>query len=871
MDLVGVTDPGTAGEVLRSRLRHALAGRAKPARAPEFPSPTTTLVEVPQPDDNGTPQLEPDPRHAAQPVPSRELGRTRRTPATPPPYPPAGSAPRLRREAIALLHVPGPRFGWGMAEPLNARDLQARIWANVTHLTDTGAPQPDLILVTGDLMESGRRRERDEALAFLTGLRVLLGLEPDRLLIVPGGHDVSKIACQSYFLRCEANDEEPQQPYFPKLEHYAELFSDLYQGLEGPLFDIAQPWTLFAVPELRVAVAGLNSTMALTHRPEDNYGWIGDAQAAWFAKRLRHFEKRGWLRVGFLRHDPDPGGRPVGADPALLRDAGTLDRLLGPRLSMLLHGPGPGGATVSFLASGLPVVPATAPGQEEIIQVTPDGLWRFSAYGAAGEKPVHLACAWRAAEGTFPPATARELDSGNDEPGLALEPVALEPVAPKPSADPQNLLLDRIEEVCKARHERVTIRRVETEPPHLLLTRREVDFNPQWRVGAHVGELSREIVEGFLHYEPGPGSELVYQGPAPAPELREEALRRGVRVRSFTEFQGLVDLSGYLNRQAAQLYIDPLYLPALYVPQRFHELGAGDHVIREDLAEELVRLATSDYPRFLLVLGNAGRGKTFLLREVTRRIAETAPHLIPILIELRALDKTHTVRGLVAAHLANHGEGLPNLTAFDYMLREGRIILLFDGFDELVTRITYDRAAEHLHTLLEAAQDRAKIIVASRTEHFRSDAQVFTTLGERVGLMPHRRIIAVEGFTPTEIHRYLLNRYGGDQQRADARWNMIKNIQNLLELSENPRMLSFIAALDADRLRAVTDVQHTISAAGLYQKILEWWLSLEVERATAGLGATVALRLEDLWQAVTTLALRLWESVVATSGSRSSL
>ncbi|MGH3926975.1 MAG: NACHT domain-containing protein, partial [Pseudonocardiaceae bacterium] len=293
-----------------------------------------------------------------------------------------------------------------------------------------------------------------------------------------------------------------------------------------------------------------------------------------------------------------------------------------------------------------------------------------------------------------------------------------------------------------------------------------------------------------------------------------------------------------------------------YVPQRFRELGHYDQAIRDGLADELVRLVTSDYPRFLLVLGNAGRGKTFLLREVTRRIAETAPHLIPILIELRALDKTHTVHGLVAAHLANHGEGLSNLRAFDYLLREGRIVLLFDGFDELVTRITYDRAAEHLHTLLEAAQDRAKVIVASRTEHFKSDAQVFTTLGERVGLMPHRRILAVESFTSTEIRRYLVNRYDGDQRAADARLNMIGSIPNLLDLSQNPRMLSFIADLDSDRLRAVADARHTISAAGLYREILQSWLSYEVQRS----GAAVALRLEDLWQAVTTLALRLWEA-----------
>jgi TIR domain len=592
VDLVGITDPGIASEVMLRHLNQALAGRAKPAQEPEFPPHSTTpphsmtMVEL-QPDHGGTFQHPTDAHHPANSAQWRELRPTRRMSPTPPPYPPASPAPQVRGEAITLLHVPGPRFGRGMVgshEPVTARDMESRIWANVTHLTATGAPHPDLILVTGDLMESGRPRERDQALTFLTGLRVRLGLEPDRLLIVPGDHDVSRTACQAYFLHCESVDEEPQQPYFPKLKHYAQLFDELYQGLDGPLFDIAQPWTLFAVPELRVVVAGLNSSIATTHRREDDHGWIGDAQAAWFAKQMRPFEETGWLRIGFVRHAPDPGGGPSTADPDLLRDTATLDRLLGLRLNLLLHGPGPDGATTGFLASGLPVIPAIGPGQEEIIQVTPDGLRRFSAYGnAARDEPVHVVRTWHAVEGAFPPARAPELDPGNEEPGSALEHVK-----PPPTADPQSLLLDRIEEVCEARYGRIKIRRVDTEPPHLLITRQEEDFTPQWRIGAHVGELSREVVEGFLHYDPGPSSELVYQGPAPAQELREEALRRGVRVRSFTEFQGLLDLSGYLGRQTTRLDDDPVYPPSLYVPQRFRELGRNEQDIHDDLADQLV-------------------------------------------------------------------------------------------------------------------------------------------------------------------------------------------------------------------------------------------------------------------------------------------
>ncbi|MGH3621321.1 MAG: TIR domain-containing protein, partial [Sciscionella sp.] len=643
LDLLDVTDPLAAADVLLGKLHEVLAGRAKPRQEPGFP---TTAVET------GT---------GSTPASARwqEHAPVRRAPATPPSYPAAGPAPGGRREQVTLLHVPGPRFGRGVAgpdDPLDARALQARIWANVTQLTDAGAPHPDLIVVTGDLMESARPKEKDEALAFLTGLRVRLGLASDRLLVVPGRHDVSKAACHSYWLGCEARDLQPQQPYFPKLEHYAQLFEELYQGLDGLLFDVAQAWTLFAVPELRVAVAGLNSTMALSHRPEDDRGWIGREQAAWFAKQLRPFEESGWLRIGLVHHQVDAGGVPVGTQPLLLRDGDTLDRLLGQRLNLLLHGPGPGGASIDLLDSGLPVVPASGPGQEEIIQVTADGLRRFSVYGSGDVTPVPLERAWRDTAGTFAATSTAELDAGPAEPES--EPI--------PSTDPVGLLLDRIEQVCAARYERVRIRLVDADPPHLLLTRQDEGFNPQWRIGAHIGEVDAEVLENFLRFDPEQGSELVYEGPVATQALREKALQRGVRLRSFIEFQGLLDLRGYVTGQLSRLRGDRRYPPDLYVPQRFRELDRSEQRTGDDLAAELIRLVTDDIGRFVLLLGDFGMGKTFVLHEVARRITETYPLLIPILIDLRALDKAHSVYGLVAAHLANHGEEVIDLKALDY-------------------------------------------------------------------------------------------------------------------------------------------------------------------------------------------------------------
>jgi WD40 repeat protein len=847
VDMVGVTDPRHARELLLGRIGHALAGRAKQQDEVSYPQGGKTIVG----------QLLPEARPPAPVAPA--VPRARRTPASAPAYPPALPHAAGPRSEVALLHVAGPRFGRGLAdsgEPLSAAELQARIWADITRLAAAGMPRPELMVVTGDLTESGSLRECDAALTFLTGLRALLGLEPHRVVIVPGGRDITQAACRAYFATCEADDVEPQPPYWPKWRHFAGLFEEFYRGFDGPVFDSAQPWTLFAIPELRIVVAGLNSTMADSHRAEDHYGWIGEAQAAWFAERLGTFEQAGWLRIGVVRHDPAPGSGAAGRDAALLRDAGTLDRLLGPRLNLLLHGPGPGGDQTDQLGSRLLVVPAAAPGKHQCLRLTAEGLDRWGTSHGAGDDPERLPRQWHAVGGTF---SADGADQGESDDGAIAAPPE-----PDRAASPASMLLDRIAEVCETRYAGAKIRRIEGDLPHLLITQQEDDFIRQWRVATHVGEPARADLAAFLQLvhtgQPEPGSELVYEGPQPPQALREEALRRGVRLRSFIEFQGLLDLRGYLARQTIRLTDDPRYPPGLYVPQRFRELDRSAPGVREDLVEELLGLVTADHGRFVLVLGDFGRGKTFALREVARRIPVQLPHLIPLFIDLRALDKAHSVDGMVAAHLANHGENVIDLKAFRYMLRQGRIVLLFDGFDELVTRVTYERAADYLETLLQAAEGKAKIVVASRTQHFKSHEQVLTALGERVGALPSRRVLAVEDFTPAQIRAYLVGRYHGDERAAERRLQLLNGIQDLLGLSRNPRMLSFIADLDDGRLRAVAGTQQTISAAALYEEILRAWLGYEEQRAQGTAGAPAGLKLADLWEAVTTLAMRLWEA-----------
>src|SRR5205807_821911 len=114
--------------------------------------------------------------------------------------------------------------------------------------------------------------------------------------------------------------------------------------------------------------------------------------------------------------------------------------------NFLVHGPGPGGRYVDLLHDTLPVLPAAGPGRDELIQITAEGLTRFSAYD---ERPLDQAerftRGWQAVDGTFPRPQAE----------LTPEPLPELPaeLPAEPAVDdPHSRLLDRMAEVCATRY-----------------------------------------------------------------------------------------------------------------------------------------------------------------------------------------------------------------------------------------------------------------------------------------------------------------------------------------------------------------------------------------------------------------------------------
>ncbi|MEU8198952.1 pentapeptide repeat-containing protein [Microbispora amethystogenes] len=810
------------------------------------------------------------------------------------------------RRTITVLHVSDTQFGAhhrddaeGVMEQDKAHtSLAARLLADVDWLRRERGVSPDLVVASGDLAEWARPAEFNQFYDFLTELATGLGLSHSRVAMVPGNHDVNWKKCEAYFLNCQGDGTEPVRPYWPKWEPYAQMFTRFYDGVPEVSFACDQPWTLFEVPELKTVIAGLNSTMVESHRDEDHYGYCGEAQLRAFAERLSAFERDGWLRIGVMHHNPVIDNE---RDDAFLRDRASFREVLAPRLHMLLHGHTHQGRVESFGPDALPVLcsgsvgvrqnarPDDVPNQYQLVEITRTGLnvhgrrynpdrLRWEADTAIGRDPdksvLTIDRPLRDARATFP-------DPERDEPGrddhvLSAGPPYIEFVLPRDD------LLSRVRRVCELRHRDAKVEEVRNGPRegYLRVARSDGRHVSMFPVGVYAGRPGRDEAEAFLAEvdalyragDPYLTSFLVYDGEPVPDELRRWAELHGLQLQNLARFQGMDALRPYADRQASRLADSDVYPSELFVPQRFVVVRGGRATTlapaepEVDLLARLREWVADHEGRFVVVLGNFGYGKTFLLRELTRLVQEEGrPPVIPILIQLRELEKAHSLDELLAAHLTAGGEEVIDLQRLRYLIEEGRVLLLFDGFDELALRITYDQAAEHLKSLVQAARGRAKVVLTSRTQHFLSERQVETALSAQLSGVPGHRLVKLLEFDDGQILEFLTRQMEGDEDRARARLALLDDVRDLLGLSRNPRMLSFIARLDEDRLRQIRDHEGEISAARLYRELLQQWLEFEFERAQPR-GAMRALSVADRWNAVRTLALRLWESGENTLG-----
>ena len=136
--------------------------------------------------------------------------------------------------------------------------------------------------------------------------------------------------------------------------------------------------------------------------------------------------------------------------------------------------------------------------------------------------------------------------------------------------------------------------------------------------------------------------------------------------------------------------------------------------------------------RHIALLGEYGQGKSTCALMFARNIicAEGgSPKRIPILIELRGkAPSTLTPEELLATWAVRYGI---NPLALMKLLLAGRLVLIFDGFDEMAFIGQGDARVEHFRTIWQLAYPKAKILITGRPNFFLDEGEMRTALGIR--------------------------------------------------------------------------------------------------------------------------------------------
>lgn len=311
---------------------------------------------------------------------------------------------------------------------------------------------------------------------------------------------------------------------------------------------------------------------------------------------------------------------------------------------------------------------------------------------------------------------------------------------------------------------------------------------------------------------------------------QEAAKAAGIHLVTRRDLiRGLIDFSPYLDELKARYREDfgedgrSWYI---------HARGRKDKKDIESLNEYVDEWLSQKDKSPLAILGGYGTGKSSFCRHYAVRLTANSESQIPIILPLRDFQKTIKMESLIRDFLDEQCDSpSPRFDTFWRMYREGFLLLIFDGFDEMAVRVDRSVLESNLLEIDRFARTVGNVILTCRPEFFitsKEEATAFRPdedpLAERISIYER---IEIALWTAEQVAQYVARRVKSIRPTPvhppSYYIERIHQLPELADLSVRAVHLDLIVKM----LPSMIDKGIPITRPNLYQTYIERELSRE--------------------------------------------
>lgn len=263
----------------------------------------------------------------------------------------------------------------------------------------------------------------------------------------------------------------------------------------------------------------------------------------------------------------------------------------------------------------------------------------------------------------------------------------------------------------------------------------------------------------------------------------------------------------WLDAQVQAADIDRLYVPLAVTVNEVDASGILESdSTYENISDYVDRWMEDSDGEHLSLLGEFGTGKSWFAfkyaHDMVAKYREAQEDglkrpRVPLLIRLREYARGFKDVGALLTDVVfrEHRVNIPSLAVLETLNRMGRLLFIFDGFDEMAARVDQQKMVDNFWSLASVLGPGSKAILTCRTEYFQFAKQAREVLGGNLRGSSMKELFETTRFQVATLQmfdeerlRTVLSRRSDDKKLIDA----VMSNQRLIDLGRRPVMVDLL-------------------------------------------------------------------------------